>query len=113
MRQAFEEALHTHSYQHIIESLGLDEAEVFNMYREVPSVAKKASWALPYTKSLNDPTFNTGTPKDDQRLLRDLIAFYVVFESIFLLCRLYANPSHGTSWKNGGNIRTISIYSTR
>src|SRR3990167_9077945 len=44
LRQAFEEALHTHSYQHIIESLGLDEAEVFNMYREVPSVAKKASW---------------------------------------------------------------------
>ncbi len=83
LRQAFEEALHTHSYQHIIESLGLDEAEVFNMYREVPSVAKKASWALPFTKSLNDPTFNTGTPKDDQRLLRDLIAFYVVFESIF------------------------------
>ena len=39
LRQAFEEALHTHSYQHIIESLGLDEAEVFNMYREVKSVA--------------------------------------------------------------------------
>lgn len=83
LRQAFEEALHTHSYQHIIESLGLDEAEVFNMYRELPSVARKASWALPYTQSLSDPTFNTGTPEADQRLMRDLIAFYVVFESIF------------------------------
>src|SRR3989344_2119077 len=83
LRQAFEEALHTHSYQHIIESLGLDEAEVFNMYREVPAVAKKAAWALPYTQSLNDPTFHTGTIENDQRLLRDLIAFYVVFESIF------------------------------
>ena len=83
LRQAFEEALHTHSYQHIIQSLGLDEAEVFNMYREIPSVAKKATWALPYTQSLNDPNFHTGTPENDQRLLRDLIAFYVVFEGIF------------------------------
>lgn len=83
LRQAFEEALHTHSYQHIIESLGLDEAEVFNMYREVPSVALKASWALPYTQSLADPDFHTGTVENDQRLVRDLIAFYVVFESVF------------------------------
>lgn len=83
LRQAFEEALHTHAYQYIIESLGLDEAEVFNMYREIPSVSKKAAWALPYTQSLGDATFNTGTIEDDQRLLRDLIAFYVVFEGIF------------------------------
>lgn len=83
LRQAFEEALHTHSYQHIIESLGLDEAEVFNMYREVPVVAKKAAWAIPFCRSLCDPDFNTGTPENDQRLVRDLIAFYVIFESIF------------------------------
>ncbi|HVV68489.1 MAG TPA: ribonucleotide-diphosphate reductase subunit beta [Gammaproteobacteria bacterium] len=83
LRQAFEEALHTHSYQHIIESLGLDEGEVFNMYHEIPSVADKAAWALNYTQSLSDPAFHTGTPKDDQRLLRDLIAFYVIFEGIF------------------------------
>lgn len=83
LRQAFEEAVHTQSYQHIIQSLGLDEAEVFNMYREVPSVAKKAVWALKFTESLGDPNFHTGTPENDQRLLRDLIAFYVVFEGIF------------------------------
>lgn len=83
LRQAFEEALHTHSYQYCIESLGLDEAEVFNMYRELPSVARKAEWALPYTQSLSDPDFHTGTPESDRRLLRDLIAFYVVFEGIF------------------------------
>ncbi len=83
LRQSFEEAVHTHAYQYCIQSLGLDEGEVFNMYREVPSVAKKAEWALPYTNSLGDPDFHTGTAKDDQRLLRDLIAFYVVFEGIF------------------------------
>ena len=83
LRQAFEEALHTHAYQYCIESLSLDEGEVFNMYRELPSVAKKSEWALPYTQSLSDPTFRTGTMENDQRLLRDLIAFYVVFEGIF------------------------------
>ena len=30
LRQAFEEAIHTHAYQYIVESLGLDEGEVFN-----------------------------------------------------------------------------------
>lgn len=83
LRQAFEEAIHTHAYQYAIESLGMDEGRVFNMYREIPSVATKAAWALPFTQSLGDPHFHTGTPENDQRLLRDLIAFYVVFEGIF------------------------------
>ena len=83
LRQAFEEAIHTHAYQYCIESLGLDEAEVFNMYREIPSIHDKAAWSLPFTQSLADPDFHTGTPEADQRLLRDLIAFYVVFEGLF------------------------------
>tara|TARA_B100001113_G_scaffold121975_1_gene99628 strand:- start:3816 stop:5015 length:1200 start_codon:yes stop_codon:yes gene_type:complete len=83
LRQAFEEAIHTHAYQYCVQSLGLDEARIFNMYRELPAVATKAEWALPFTQSLGDPTFKTGTHEDDQRLLRDLIAFYVVFEGIF------------------------------
>ena len=83
LRQAFEEALHTHSYQHIIESLGLDEAEVFNMYREVKSVADKASFSIDHTDQLADPNFNTGTPETDQALLRNLIGFYVITEGLF------------------------------
>jgi ribonucleoside-diphosphate reductase beta chain len=83
LRQAFEEALHTHAYQYVVESLGLDEAEVFNMYREIPSIHDKAAWSLKYTESLSDPTFRTGTFANDQRFLRDLIAFYVIFEGLF------------------------------
>ncbi len=83
LRQAFEEALHTHAYQYVIESLGLDEGEIFNMYREVPAVARKAEWALPYTQYLADPHFHTGTRENDQRLLRELVAFYIIFEGIF------------------------------
>ena len=61
----------------------LDESELFNMYREIPCIHDKAAWSIPYTQSLADPDFATGTPEMDQRLLRDLIAFYVVFEGIF------------------------------
>ena len=86
LRQAFEEAIHTHAYQYCIESLGMDEGEVFNMYREVPSVAKKASWSLDKTKVLSDPNFKTGTVEADQQLLRNLIGFYGVTEGIFFYC---------------------------
>jgi ribonucleoside-diphosphate reductase beta chain len=86
LRQAFEEAIHTHAYQYCIESLAMDEGEIFNMYHEVPSVAKKASWGLKYTKELSDPNFNTGTRETDQALLKNLIAFYCCLEGIFFYC---------------------------
>ncbi|MBX3705382.1 MAG: ribonucleotide-diphosphate reductase subunit beta [Pseudomonadales bacterium] len=86
LRQAFEEAIHTHAYQYVIESLGMDEGEIFNMYHEVPAVARKASWALKYTKEVSDPTFNTGTPETDKALLKNLIAYYCVLEGIFFYC---------------------------
>ena len=102
LRQAFEEALHTHAYQYCIESLGLDEAEVFNMYREIPSIHDKAAWALPYTQSLADPTFQTGTVEDNQRFLRDMIAFYVVFEGIFFYVGFVQLLSFGRRNKMSG-----------
>jgi len=83
LRQAFEEAVHTHTFQYIVESLGLDEGELFNMYREVPSITEKASWAIKYTQHLSDSNFETGTMEADQAFLRDLIAFYVVFEGMW------------------------------
>jgi ribonucleoside-diphosphate reductase beta chain len=86
LRQAFEEAIHTHAYQYCVESLAMDEAEVFNMYRELPSIAKKAAWSLQHTKVLSDPNFHTGTPETDQELLRNLIGFYAVTEGIFFYC---------------------------
>ena len=86
LRQAFEEAIHTHAYQYCIESLSMDEGEIFNMYHEIPSVARKASWGLQYTHNLSDPQFNTGTLETDQKLLENLIAFYICLEGIFFYC---------------------------
>jgi ribonucleoside-diphosphate reductase beta chain len=86
LRQAFEEAIHTHAYQYCVESLGLDGGEIFNMYREVDSVAKKAAWSIKHMDKLTDPTFNTGTPENDAALLENLIAYYCCTEGVFFYC---------------------------
>lgn len=83
LRQAFEEAVHTHTFQYIVDSLGLAEGELFNMYREVPSITAKDSWALKYTQDLSHGSFNTATHEGAQNFLRDLVAFYVVFEGMW------------------------------
>ncbi|HDR9357194.1 TPA: ribonucleotide-diphosphate reductase subunit beta, partial [Burkholderia vietnamiensis] len=48
LRQAFEEAIHTHAYQYIVESLGLDEGEIFNAYHEVASIRAKDEFLIPF-----------------------------------------------------------------
>ena len=48
LRQGFEEAIHTHAYQYIVESLGLDESEVFNAYQEVASIKDKDDFLIPF-----------------------------------------------------------------
>ena len=102
LRQSFEEAIHTHAYQYVIQSLGMDEAELFNMYREVPSVARKASWALEFTKELDDPHFKTGTVEQDKKLLRNLIGFYCVLEGMFFYCGFTQILSMGRRNKMNG-----------
>ncbi len=83
LRQAFDEAVHTHAYQYIVESLGLDEGEVFNMYREVPCIHAKDAFQLQFTQELSNPDFHTGTHATDQRFLRNLIGYYIIMEGLF------------------------------
>lgn len=83
LRQAFEEAIHTHAYQYIVESLGLDEGEVFNAYHEIPSIRQKDEFLLPFIDVLADPNFKTGTPEADQTFLKSLIAFACLMEGLF------------------------------
>jgi ribonucleoside-diphosphate reductase beta chain len=83
LRQAFEEAIHTHAYQYIVESLGLDEAEVFNAYQEVQSIRDKDEFLIPFIDVVMDQNFKTGTPENDQKLLRSLIVFACLMEGLF------------------------------
>ena len=83
LRQAFEEAIHTHAYQYIVESLGLDEGEIFNAYHEVSSIKAKDEFLLPFIDVLSNPDFKTGTPEADQTFLKSLIAFACIMEGLF------------------------------
>ena len=83
LRQAFEEAIHTHAYQYIVESLGLDEGEVFNMYHEIPSIRDKDAFLLPFIETLTDPMFKTGQVENDQKLLQSIIVFACLMEGLF------------------------------
>ncbi|MFZ9314937.1 MAG: ribonucleotide-diphosphate reductase subunit beta [Burkholderiaceae bacterium] len=83
LRQAFEEAIHTHAYQYIVESLGLDEGEIFNAYHEVASIRDKDEFLIPFIDTLTDPDFQTGTLEADQRLLKSLIVFSCIMEGLF------------------------------
>jgi ribonucleoside-diphosphate reductase beta chain len=83
LRQAFEEAIHTHAYQYIVESLGLDESEIFNAYNEVKSIRDKDEFLLPFIGEIMDPNFHTGTPENDQKLLKSLIVFACLMEGLF------------------------------
>ena len=83
LRQAFEEAIHTHAYQYIVESLDLDQGEVFNAYHEIASIREKDEFLVPFIDTLTDPAFVTGTPQNDQALLRSLIVFSCLMEGLF------------------------------
>ena len=83
LRQAFEEAIHTHAYQYIVESLGMDEAEIFNAYNEVKCIRDKDRFLIPFIDTLTDPLFKTGTFENDQALLKSLIVFSCIMEGLF------------------------------
>ena len=83
LRQAFEEAVHTHTFLYVVESLGLDEGEVFNMYNEVPTIARKDAFEMELTQEILDPKFTTETFEGSQTLLKNLIGFYIIMEGIF------------------------------
>jgi ribonucleoside-diphosphate reductase beta chain len=83
LRQAFEEAVHTHTFLYIVESLGLDERAVFDMYHTVPSIAHKDALEMELTSALLDPDFTTETIEGARRFLENLIGYYVIMEGIF------------------------------
>jgi ribonucleoside-diphosphate reductase beta chain len=83
LRQAFEEAVHTHTFHYIVESLSLDQGEVFNMYNEVNSINEKDKFEMQLTEDVLRPDFSTATKEGAQKFLENLIGFYVIMEGLF------------------------------
>jgi ribonucleoside-diphosphate reductase beta chain len=83
LRQGFEEAIHTHTFHYIVESLGLDESEIFQMYHNIPAIAAKDEMEMRLTSAVIDPNFSTDTFEGAQAFLENLIGYYVIMEGIF------------------------------
>ena len=83
LRQAFEEAVHTHTFHYIVESLSLDQSEVFNMYNEVNTITAKDQFEMELTSDIMKDGFTTATKEGAQKFLENLIGFYVIMEGIF------------------------------
>lgn len=75
-RQIAEEGLHSVSYQHIIEVLGLDQTETYSVYRRVPEIAAWFDWSRAILGA-----------KD---VVIPLIFYYAIFEGVFFPCAFAA-----------------------
>ena len=83
LRQGYEEAIHSHAYQYIVESLGMDQGKIFNMYREVDAIYNKDEFVLGFNEGIFDDNFKTGTFENDQKFLENLCVFSLILEGIF------------------------------
>lgn len=83
LRQAFEEAIHTHSFLYIVESLNLDQGEIFNMYNEINTINEKDTFEMHLTADILQPTFSTADAEGAQKFLENLIGYYLIMEGIF------------------------------
>jgi len=83
LRQAYEEAVHTHTFHYIVESLALDEREIFNMYHEVDSIEGKDRFVMQLTEGIMRDDFSTDSIEGIQQFIKNLVGFYVIMEGIF------------------------------
>ncbi|WP_374246641.1 ribonucleotide-diphosphate reductase subunit beta [Zoogloea sp.] len=84
-RQVYEEALHTWTYQHCIETIGLDQQEIYNRYRVVPAIHGKIALASRRLERAMRPDFDLR----DRASLHEFALSYFFFAAIFEGCWFY------------------------
>ncbi|MCG7898283.1 MAG: ribonucleotide-diphosphate reductase subunit beta, partial [Candidatus Thiodiazotropha weberae] len=84
-RQVYEESLHTWTYQHCIETIGLDQGEIYNRYRVVPEINKKIQITNRRLSSILRADINLRDPNE----LQNFVMAYIYFAAIFEGCWFY------------------------
>ncbi len=82
IRQAYEEALHVHSYSTMVEALKLDQEEIYGMYRTDQELYEKNKYVLKSLGSISGDNFKTGTFKNDQLFLEACVS-NIILEGIY------------------------------
>ncbi|MEW8364570.1 MAG: ribonucleotide-diphosphate reductase subunit beta, partial [Candidatus Thiodiazotropha sp.] len=84
-RQVYEESLHTWTYQHCIETIGLDQGEIYNRYRVVPQINKKIQITNRRLASILRADIDLRDPDE----LQNFVMAYIFFAAIFEGCWFY------------------------
>lgn len=79
-RQVFEEAMHTWTYQHCIETIGLEQGEIYNRYRVVPQIHNKIKLANLRLEAALDPAIDLSQRDDLERFVMSYLFFAAIFE---------------------------------
>jgi ribonucleoside-diphosphate reductase beta chain len=84
-RQVYEESLHTWTYQHCIETIGLDQSEIYNRYRVIPQIHQKINIA---NKRLN-AVMRSDIDLKNRDDLELFVMSYLFFAAVFEGCWFY------------------------
>ena len=84
-RQVYEESLHTWTYQHCIETIGLDQSEIYNRYRVVPEINGKIQIA---NRRLNS-IMRSDIDLQNRDELENFVMAYIFFSGLFEGCWFY------------------------
>ena len=79
-RQVYEESLHTWTYQHCIETIGLNQSEIYNRYRVVPEIHQKISVANRRLNSVLRSDIDLNDPDELQNFVISYLFFAAIFE---------------------------------
>ena len=110
LRQSFEEAIHTHTFHYIVESLALDQGEIFNMYNEVNTIHAKDQFEMTLTEDIMKSDFTTSTPEGAQKFLENLIGYLHHHGRDLLLLRICHDPLFPPSKQNDRNRRAVPVH---
>jgi ribonucleoside-diphosphate reductase beta chain len=84
-RQVYEEALHTWTYQHCIETLNLDQGEIYNRYRVVPAIHGK----IALSNRRLERALRSDLDLRNRDNLHEFVLSYLFFAGIFEGCWFY------------------------
>ncbi|MBK8971360.1 MAG: ribonucleotide-diphosphate reductase subunit beta [Hahellaceae bacterium] len=79
-RQVYEEAMHTWTYQHCIETLGLNQSDIYNRYRVVPAIYRKIRLANERLQAAIRSDLNLRNRDDLEQFAMSYLFFAAVFE---------------------------------
>lgn len=77
LAQAFQEAIHILSYQHIVESIGMDEERIFQAYKTIEPIFNKDNFVTKVSETLAGQTI------DHYQFYEALFDFYIIMEGVF------------------------------